>query len=455
MEVIKRNILRTLPNIDICVLNQVVNNLWEIGVENETDLYLVKIDDLVLLKPIQQRKILESWAKESSVMKVKHVSAADWYLAFVLPWEKMSKEVRDILAAGERPSTANRCTIIRIIMNDILAVCSKPLKKHLDAIASSMVAKYPQSFKDEYGTTVIGSGHDSLTLQLVNRYDYLQRPNHAPPLLNVFNLETQNEQLPVDVIKRKTDSYGCLNRAPVLSVSISPDELDYYLQRTEINEKMLLNDLLIKFPNLFTVEGLLHHFDVLMGGVNAGELLTKAPDDEKLYLFLRSCGITDLGVKKVILDLDKAKHETLSDLPVAPGLVMALITLFNEKFDTLFLFVDETVDQTELAPGPNFPHLRVYGNSLFTANRFMLVIDCIVVVDGMTNFVNSFCCLFASFYIFNIPYPKEASSILEFCQRAFFGINPEKGSKSRRTKKTSSISKIVLSILQKFAKFNV
>ncbi|XP_065669323.1 uncharacterized protein LOC136088733 isoform X1 [Hydra vulgaris] len=153
MQVIKSNILRTLPNIGGCVLNQVVKNLWEIGVENETDLYLV--DDLVLLKPIQQRKLLESWAKESSeqsqnsvdfivatqssiqmvptvemknnltisIMKIKHVSAADWYLTFVLPWAKMSKEVQDILAAEERPLTALRCAIIRIIMNDVLAVC--------------------------------------------------------------------------------------------------------------------------------------------------------------------------------------------------------------------------------------------------------------------------------------------------------------------------------------------
>ncbi|XP_065673741.1 uncharacterized protein LOC136090771 isoform X2 [Hydra vulgaris] len=110
-----------------------------------------------------------------------------------------------------------------------------------------------------------------------------------------------------------------------------------------------------------------------MGGVNAGELLMKALYDEKLYLFLHSCGIADLKVKK------------------------------------------ETMDQTELVPRSNSPHLCVYGNSLFTANRFMLVIDCIVVFDGMNNFIKSFCCLFASFYIFNIPYPKEASSILEFC----------------------------------------
>ncbi|XP_065653181.1 uncharacterized protein LOC136080459 isoform X2 [Hydra vulgaris] len=216
-------------------LNQVVKNLWEISVENETDLYLVKVDDLVLLKPIQQREFLESWEKESSdfivatqssiqmvptnevknnstnsIMEIEHVSAADWYLIFVLPWAKMFKEVQDILAAGERPLTAHQCAIIRIVMNDVLAVCPKPLKKHLDVIASSMVAKYPKSFKDEYGTTVIGNGHDSLRLQLVNRYDYLQRPNRVPPLMSVLNMESQKEQLSVDVIKRKTDSLWLL-----------------------------------------------------------------------------------------------------------------------------------------------------------------------------------------------------------------------------------------------------
>ncbi|XP_065662518.1 uncharacterized protein LOC136085150 [Hydra vulgaris] len=155
MEVIKSSILRTLPNIDGCVLNQVVKNLWEIGGKNETDLYLVKVDDLVLLKPIQQRKLLKSWATESFeqsqnsedfivatqssmqmmptvevknnstnlIIKIKHVNAADWYLTLVLPWAKMSKEVQDIFAVGERPLTAHRCAVIRIIMNDVLAVC--------------------------------------------------------------------------------------------------------------------------------------------------------------------------------------------------------------------------------------------------------------------------------------------------------------------------------------------
>ncbi|XP_065653532.1 uncharacterized protein LOC136080603 isoform X2 [Hydra vulgaris] len=109
-----------------------------------------------------------------------------------------------------------------------------------------------------------------------------------------------------------------------------------------------------------------------MGGAIAGELLIKALYDEKLYLFLHSCGIADLKVKKVIINLDKTKHGTLSDLPVAPGLVMALISLFNEKLDALFMFVDETMNQTELVPRSNSPHLCVYGNSQFTANGFML-----------------------------------------------------------------------------------
>ena len=82
----------------------------------------------------------------------------------------------------------------------------------------------------------------------------------------------------------------------------------------------------------------LHHFDVLMGGMNAGELLMKALDDQKLYLFFHSCGTKELRVKKVMKDLNEAKHATLSDLPVAPGLLM--ISLFNGKLEALFVLVD-------------------------------------------------------------------------------------------------------------------
>ncbi|KAK0154580.1 hypothetical protein N1851_003176 [Merluccius polli] len=41
--------------------------------------------------------------------------------------------------------------------------------------------------------------------------------------------------------------------------------------------------------------------------------------------------------------------------------------------------------------------------------------------------------MFGSFYCFNIHYPSELASTLEFLQRCFFSINPEKGTKVEKT----------------------
>lgn len=59
----------------------------------------------------------------------------------------------------------------------------------------------------------------------------------------------------------------------------------------------------------------------------------------------------------------------------------------------------------------------VAGTSLMTCTRFMLVIDGKVVNQNVVGFITALSMLFASFYAFNIKYPAEASSTLEFIQR--------------------------------------
>ncbi|KAM7281887.1 uncharacterized protein ISCGN_002046 [Ixodes scapularis] len=59
------------------------------------------------------------------------------------------------------------------------------------------------------------------------------------------------------------------------------------------------------------------------------------------------------------------------------------------------------------------------------------------------------CALFASHYCFNICYAEGLSSTLEFLQRGFLSMNPDRGTRTKRSK--SEVSKRVLNLVKKIA----
>ncbi|KAF7706366.1 hypothetical protein HF521_019620 [Silurus meridionalis] len=58
-----------------------------------------------------------------------------------------------------------------------------------------------------------------------------------------------------------------------------------------------------------------------------------------------------------------------------------------------------------------------------------LSVDRKIVNDDITTFIAAVCLMFRSYYCFNIHYPTELASVLEFLQRCFFIINPKKDTK--------------------------
>ena len=51
----------------------------------------------------------------------------------------------------------------------------KPQRKDFERIAFSVVSQYKQSFADSVNAFVVGSGYESLTNQLLNRYENMNR----------------------------------------------------------------------------------------------------------------------------------------------------------------------------------------------------------------------------------------------------------------------------------------
>ncbi|XP_065683220.1 uncharacterized protein LOC136096039 [Hydra vulgaris] len=304
MEFIKTSIIRILPSIDATLLEQLENSLeLDVGVKTQADLHLVTFEDLFGLKPIQKRKLLQSWlsnnvadsnmltpalmtlsspcilcssteilAAEGSSVASNYFGPFDWCMLFNVPWGRIDKKMIKKLESGERLCATERTAMVRIVLDEVKSVCLKPLKKHLDIIASIIVLKYPKALKDEYNGNLIGCGHDSLALQLVNRYDYLQRPRRALPEVDfeVEKVSAQDDETKHPFMNRKRDSYGCLNWECIglLSLQSTPAEKLYRLQRSAINGNLiLLPELMQQFPKLFTES-------TDMSEVPRGQLLT-------------------------------------------------------------------------------------------------------------------------------------------------------------------------------------
>ncbi|KAK5909418.1 hypothetical protein CesoFtcFv8_003350 [Champsocephalus esox] len=84
---------------------------------------------------------------------------------------------------------------------------------------------------------------------------------------------------------------------------------------------------------------------------------------------------------------------------------------------------------------PITPCLIIQGDAM-KPSGWMLSTEGQVVMGPHPFLLHGVAALFSSYYVFNFKYPV-GSCTLEFIQRCFLGINPEKGSKA---KKRSSIN---------------
>ncbi|KAL6455211.1 hypothetical protein MHYP_G00363450 [Metynnis hypsauchen] len=115
-------------------------------------------------------------------------------------------------------------------------------------------------------------------------------------------------------------------------------------------------------------------------------------------------------------------------------MLLLLLSYFNEKEDVMFSYMEDTclagdvqMDQVQLTP------TIVVWATCYSAGRFMLSEDLSAVQDNIPSFISALCMMFGNYYCFNIHYPSALPSTLEFLQRCFFSINPEKGTKVEKT----------------------
>ncbi|XP_043084851.1 uncharacterized protein LOC122331467 [Puntigrus tetrazona] len=188
-----------------------------------------------------------------------------------------------------------------------------------------------------------------------------------------------------------------------------------------------------EWPFLFQESGMEVHFKDLTG-IPLKETFLNSIDRKgnRLLNFMRNvCATRNKRVLQAVTKLEVLRGQTNGCSEDVKDMILLLLSYFDEKEELLLHYVEETslAKDVELDNLPPTPCIIVCGPSCYAAVRFMLSVDRKIVNDDITTFIAAVCLMFGSYYCFNIHYPTELASVLEFLQRCFFIINPEKGTK--------------------------
>ncbi|KAK3895395.1 hypothetical protein Pcinc_000851 [Petrolisthes cinctipes] len=152
--------------------------------------------------------------------------------------------------------------------------------------------------------------------------------------------------------------------------------------------------------------------------------------------------VSDKGMVVVMADNGQAEVKAI---------ICAILAHLHDKEEFLYVCVKPTTAKTAVEKNlPQTPCLIGFGESKLSATRYMLSVDGVVVNDHIATFTSGLAVLFASYYNLNILYPVEAATTLEFIQRCFVGINPDRGSRieiKKSGKKHSQAHPKVLSLI--------
>lgn len=181
----------------------------------------------------------------------------------------------------------------------------------------------------------------------------------------------------------------------------------YSIQRAEINSGAAVELLMEEWPYLFQTTPLFEHTSTLLGFKVQTKLMEEFSKKAKT--------IKDFLIVKGI------KVEEIDPLQIMTGVA----NLFKEDPHHLFYNYDGSLAAQSLLP--SMPCILIIGD-----DHFKIAVDQVIVNNHISSIVLALSYTFSLFYVLNIRYPKEMALTLEFIQRVFLGINPEKGTKAEK-----------------------
>ncbi|XP_041857249.1 uncharacterized protein LOC121650031 isoform X2 [Melanotaenia boesemani] len=507
-------VLPDLPEMSKDIIEETLQSL---GVETYDDFQFIVEDDLLsALRPVQARKVLAAWklrcqtpdtsrssvdsspeppsslqspspqSSSSSSSNSKCSPGIECADNFLIPWDKFSEELMQSLERGKRPSPRMRREMVRIVVREMMNKSSSISKRSCTEVARKMVAKYPKSLQDVIEGDVIGLGYHSLVKQLQYRLENVKRSMTPKIRKRKRHSGSDTEEIPPEQRAAIQDTYGCIKwdlkflplgetpesqqdkkeKLKMLSqqTNVNLEEVKqlmkktFYSQRKDINQGKDIKHVLKEWPFWFKDIGIGVHFKELTG-IELKEKFTQNLDlkGKRLLSYMNTVCIQKSKKFLQALTQLKVKRGELSGCSEdIKEMVLLLLYYFDEKEEAMFCFVEDTclAGEVQMNQVPLTPTIVVCGRSCFSARRFMLSVDQSIVHDNILSFTSALCLMFASYYCFNIHYPSDLASTLEFLQRCFFSINPEKGTKVEKTRTSRlHVNPRVLTLIQELSDY--
>ncbi|XP_014882494.1 uncharacterized protein LOC106943697 [Poecilia latipinna] len=421
---IKEIILKALPNLCKDTQEKLVSTLVTSGVESAEDLKYIQQEDIKdLLSVVQQRKLLETFKREtntvaldleitsspspalpffrpssastSSLSSIPPISpqpsalhlvfcqneqqnlSQPWTEDFQVPWNKMPLEIQTAISEGKRPRPDKRRQMIRILADEVQKYEANPTRSQCLTICQKITRQYPGSFADMTPCgKLIAGGYSSLLSQLKTRIENINR-------CGSFRKYRSSGPCGIAGVKRgPTDIYGCTRFQPELP----PEETDDTVEEKRQRLQSTFNKYGINGDDRPEVTDLME---------------TTYSLQRKHINELPAPSIADLQINWPYLFTQRgifSHFELLTDVPL-----LRVLELSFEK----------------------------YGGNEQALAGWMVSIEGRTVFEGVQpTFQTGLAAVFATFYIFNLQYQHEAAKTLEFIQRCFIGINPERGTKA-------------------------
>ena len=306
MNSIKEEIRKVLPALLDNDVKKVLTLLQdELGVDGIEDLQHVKDSDFTtVLKPVQARKLLKAWRQKDreassgsssdlnlstsvfeSLSQCSSSSVKDcgdgWDFNLSIPWSSFSKSLLADCEDGKRPEKQARLQMVRIVVDKVYKLKKIPKLKDMERIASRIVSKYPESFRDEIDGVVIGTGIKSLATQLMYRSNNCNR-NLKKLSISVLDNATNIDDNE-DKIAYLKSAYLVVDRDNEKIQQLM--NLTFKEQRDDIEKKPLIKLLKDEWPFLFEEKYLLNHYETLMCESNFKENFVSNIKERSVTIF--------------------------------------------------------------------------------------------------------------------------------------------------------------------------
>ncbi|XP_054585977.2 uncharacterized protein [Nothobranchius furzeri] len=505
---VKEAVWSYLPGLPGGLLTTMLDGL---GVDSIEDLTLLEEKDLEkYLKPIQSRKLMKGIKDGLVTLNMELVSAPDpnalnsqtpsspnttlqspnhllssppstphasqpgvpWHVDFHLNLDQMSSAVRRRVEKQQRPLPDERRAFVVALVDQMMQHDQNPSRAMCYNVVRNIVRRHPKSFADigKYGDTT-GDGCYSLLQQVKTRVEYHNRTKtllrHRRKRFTGIAGEIRQERGPVD-------QYGCVRWGPVdfpegeteaSLMKMKRDLLNIYseegmkgaeraepmMEKTYVILRQYLNkmpaaamsDIKEEWPFLFSQKSLFSHF-ALLTDINVLQKL-QAAISQRGQTILDYCSTLDHpNINEVIVNYAQ-------DSDKAASILLVLMLYFKEPKECLVLEVDPCATAVDISSAelPTSPCLIIQGD-MMKPSGWLISIEGQVMMGPHPFFLHGVAALLSCYYVFNIEYPATGSLTLEFIQRCFLGINPERGSK---TKKRTAINPRVSTFFRKLIDF--